>query len=139
MLCFYCHSQETRGTLKDQKNKEVSYIYKGFTFWKKAPKCFYKHQDSACHHASSAYHLVIPSCSNVGEMIDDQLTKRRRKYLIDVIKCLRYLARQGIPLQGCDNNDNLTQTLLLLGTKDDNITTPSRSNRLQVHTSRHPE
>ena len=125
MLCFYCHSQETRGTLKDQKNKEVSYIYKGFTSWKKAPKCFYKHQDSACHHASSAYHLVIPSCSNVGEMIDDQLTKRRqieRKYLIDVIKCLRYLARQGIPLQGCDNNDNLTQTLLLLGTKDDNIT-----------------
>ena len=45
-----------------------------------------------------------------------------RKYLIDVIKCLKFLSRQGIPLQGHDNNDNLTQTLLLLGTKDDNIT-----------------
>ena len=45
-----------------------------------------------------------------------------RKYLIDIIKCLKFLSRQGIPLQGHDNNDNLTQTLLLLGTKDDNIT-----------------
>ena len=45
-----------------------------------------------------------------------------RKYLIGIIKCLKFLSRQGIPLQGHDNNDNLTQTLLLLGTKDDNIT-----------------
>ena len=45
-----------------------------------------------------------------------------RKYLIDIIKCLRFLSRQGITLQGHDNNDNLAQSLLLLGTKDDNIT-----------------
>ena len=58
-------------------------------------------------------------------MVDDQITQRRKlksKYLLDVIKCLRYLARQGIPLQGLDNNDNLTQILYLLRTKDDNIT-----------------
>ena len=58
-------------------------------------------------------------------MIDNQVIKRRqmeRKYLIDIIKCLKFLSRQGIPLQGHDNNDNLTQTLLLLGTKYDNIT-----------------
>ena len=125
MLCFYCHSQESRGNLKDQKNKDLAYIFKGFTSWKKARKCFYNHQDSACHQAFSAYHLVIPSCSDVGEMIDNQIIKRRqmdRKYLIDIIKCLKFLSRQGIPLQGHDNNDNLAQTLLLLGTKDDNIT-----------------
>jgi len=57
-------------------------------------------------------------------MIDVQSMKRRqaeRKYLIDVTKCLRYLARQGIPLQGHDDNDNLTQALRLLGAKDDNV------------------
>ena len=70
------------------------------------------------------YYLVLPDCGDVGDMIDVQSMKRRqaeRKYLIDIIKCLRYLARQGIPLQGHDDNDNLTQALLLLGAKDDNI------------------
>ena len=42
--------------------------------------------------------------------------------MLDVIKCLRYLAPQEIPLQGLHNNDNLTHILYLLGTKDNNIT-----------------
>ena len=53
--------------------------------------------------SSSTYHLIIPQFNDVGEMIDDQITQRRqieRKYLQHVIKCFRYLARQGIPLQG---------------------------------------
>ena len=57
--------------------------------------------------------------------MDNQLLKKRevkRKYLIEVIKCLRYLARQGIALQGHDGNDNFTQLLRLIGTKDSNIT-----------------
>lgn len=118
-----------RGTLKDQRNKEQAYISKGFSTWKKAPKCFSSHQESACHLAASAYHFVVPQCPDVGELIDGQITQRRsieRKYLLDVLKCLRYLARQGIPLQGLNNEDNLTQLLLLLGTKDENI-----ANRLQ--------
>ena len=50
-------------------------------------------------------------------MIDDQITQQRkveRKYLLEVIKLLRYLVRQGIPLQGLDNNDSLTQILYLI-------------------------
>ena len=68
---------------------------------------------------------LLPQCNDAEEMIDDQITQQsqvERKYLLDVIKCLRYLARQEIPLQGLDNNDNLTHILYLLGTKDDNIT-----------------
>ena len=58
-------------------------------------------------------------------MTDDQITQRRqvkRKYLLVVIKCLRYLACPWILLQGFDNNDYLTQILYLLKTKYDNIT-----------------
>ena len=58
-------------------------------------------------------------------MIDDQITQWRqvkRKYLPDVIKFVRYLACQGIPLQRLDNNYNLIQILYLLGKKDDNLT-----------------
>ena len=56
--------------------------------------------------------------------MNSQLVQRRqleRKYLLEAIKCLRYLSRQGIPLQGHNNNDNFTQLLYLLGTKDKNI------------------
>ena len=53
-------------------------------------------------------------------MIDDQFFQQKqveRKYLPDVIKYLRYLARQGIPLRGLDNNDKLSQICTMLGQK----------------------
>ena len=56
--------------------------------------------------------------------MDSQLTKRRatqRKYLMQIIRCLCYLGWQGIAFQGSDGNDNFTQLLCLLGTKDTNI------------------
>ena len=52
-------------------------------------------------------------------LVDSRL--RARGYLIDVIRCVIYLARQGIALQGSVNNDNVTQLMLLLGTKDATI------------------
>ena len=124
LLCFYCHTQEKRGNLTDQMNKEDGYIKKGFSSWNKAPKCFYEDQNLSCHKAAASYHLVVPQCADVGESMDSQLVQQRqveRKYLLEVIKCLRYLSRQGIPLQGQNNNDNFTQLLCLLGTKDKNI------------------
>ena len=92
---------------------------------KKSPKWFYSHENSVCLQAFSAYHLIVPRCNDVGEMVDDQVSQQREdelKYLLDIIKCLRYLARREIPLQGLDNNDNLTQILYLLRTKVDNLT-----------------
>ena len=55
--------------------------------------------------------------------MDSQLVQQRQlehKYLLEVFKCLRYLSRQGIPLQGHNSSDNFTQLLYLLGTKDKN-------------------
>ena len=67
---------------------------------------------------------MFPQCADVGESMDSQLVQQRqleRKSLLEVIKCLRYLSRQGIPLQGHNNNNNFTQLRYLLGTKDKNI------------------
>ena len=92
--------------------------------WEKAPKCFYEHQNSSCHKAAASYHLVVPQCADVRELTDSQLVQWRqleRKHLLEVIKCLRYFSRQGISLQGDNNNDNFAQLLYLLGTKDKNI------------------
>ena len=56
--------------------------------------------------------------------MDSQLVQQRqleRECLLEVIKCLRYLSQQGIPLQGHNNNYNFTQLQYLLGTKDKKI------------------
>ena len=84
---FSCVSTVTpkkHGNLTDQTNKEDAYIKKGFSSWKKAPKCFYEHQNSSCHKATASYHLVVPQCSDVGEPMDSQLVRQKqleRKYL----------------------------------------------------------
>ena len=36
VVCFYCHTQEKRGNLKDQINKDPALISKGFSNWKNA-------------------------------------------------------------------------------------------------------
>ena len=88
---------------------------------KKAPKCFQAHQDSACHKVPASYLLII---SRYWKLIDNQHSKKRateRKYLLEVIQCLRYLGLQGIALQGHEGNDNFTQLLCLLSTNKKNI------------------
>ena len=50
-----------------------------------------------------------------------QISKAKQKYLLNVIKCLQYLSRQGIGFQGHDENDNFTQLLRLFVTEDENI------------------
>ena len=120
---FLLSHPKKRGNLTDQTNREDAYIKKEFSSWKKTPKCFYEHRNSSCHKAAASYHLVVPQCANVGESMDSQLVQWRqleRKYLLELIKCLRYLSQQGIPLQGHNNNDNFTQLQSLLGTKDKN-------------------
>ena len=57
-------------------------------------------------------------------MTNDNLvnqSEKERKYLLDVIRRLRYLAKQGIALQGNENNDNFTQLMILLGTNGESI------------------
>ena len=67
---------------------------KGFSSWKKAPQCFDERQQTHCHKSAASYHVVIPKCEDVGATTKDNLINGRqkeRKYLLDVIRCLRYL------------------------------------------------
>ena len=89
--------------------------------WKKAPKCFEEHQNSNCHKAAASY---VIQTRDVGELINQNLVdsrKENRAYLFAIMRCLRYLARQGIAIQGTHGNDNFTQLLKLIGTKDASI------------------
>ena len=101
MFCFYCATQRKKGTLDSKSNIEDAYTTKGSSSWKKAPQCFEEHQQTHCHKSAASYHVVIPKCKDVGEMTNDNsvnVREKERKYLLDVIRSVRYLARQGIAL-----------------------------------------
>ena len=117
-------SRITRQFERPEKQKLSVHIQR-IRFLEKSTKMFLQPPRSRLSSGFLILSLGHSKRSDVGGMIDNQIIKRRqmeRKYLIDIIKCLKFLSHQGIPLQDHDNNDNLTQTLLLLGTKDDNIT-----------------
>ena len=63
------------------------------------------------------HHAIKPLLHTIWWSHGVQMLENRTK----VIKCLRYLSQQGIPLQGHNNNGNFTQLLYLLDTKDKNI------------------
>ena len=118
-LCFYCYAQSKRVTLLSERNKEETYISKGFHSWKKPLKCFNDHQKSNCHKAAASYHAI--HSNDIGDLVNKNLADSRkdnRSYLITVIRGLRYLARQGIGIQRTHDPDSFTHLLRLLGTKD---------------------
>ena len=78
--------------------------------WKKAPKCFKKHEQSNCHTVALAYEVVVSKCTDVAEMHNNELIKQRKmkcQYLKILMESLQYLGWQGIPLRGKEEgNDN---------------------------------
>ena len=86
------------GILRIKRTKKMPILKKDFLRGKKLQIVSYEHQNSSCLKAAPPYHLLVPPCADVGESMDSHLIQRRqlqRKYLLEVIKCLRYLSRQG--------------------------------------------
>ena len=122
VLNFLCIRAEKKGYATGELSKEQAYINNGFKLWKKAPKCFTEHEQSKTHTTAKTYEVLVPRCTDVGDMLSDDLNAKRleqRKYFIKVMECVQYLARQEIPFLGSnDNNGNFYQLLLLMGRYD---------------------
>ena len=100
VFCFN-FSTHDKETLTAETNKEVAYIRKGLKSWKKHPKRFEEHQQSNCDKISTVYHVVVPKCKDIAELTRENLSAERakeRRYLLDVIRGLRYLDGKGIAL-----------------------------------------
>ena len=85
-------------------------------------KGFTKHEMSQLHKESMERIISVPSrTKDVGDMLSSMHTKSKREnaaILLKLLSSIRFLARQGQALRGNDENDNLTQ-LLLLRSEDD--------------------
>lgn len=120
VFCMFC--MKHKGKLTAEHNLEEAFTSKGFSNWKKALKSFADHQQTKAHRAALAYETVVPKCGDVLEITITEMNKKRlaeRKYLLKIMDCIRYLARQGIALRGDNDNDNLTQLFKLLNGNDE--------------------
>ena len=100
---------------------EEAHITMGFNNWKKTLEAFVDHQRSKAHRAAITYESVVPKCGDGLEIMVNDLNNKRlakRKYLIKVMECIRFLACQGLAFRGNDGNDNLTQLFKLLNKND---------------------
>ena len=96
---------------------EEAYITKGFNNWRKALEAFVDHQQSKAHRAAIACASLVPQCGDVLEMTVNDLNNKRlaeSNYLIKIMECIRFLARQGLAFRCNDSNNNLTQLFRLL-------------------------
>lgn len=59
-------------------------------------------------------------CKDIAELTRENLAERakERRYLLEVVRGLRYLGRQFITLQGHRGEDNHSKLFVLLGAKD---------------------
>ena len=119
VFCIICQNAHRHDMLNDVK-VEDAFIKTGYSHWKHATskdKGFIKHESSNCHQQAALRLIIIPrTTANISEILSNDLIetqKKNRDSLMHIISCLRYLARQGLPLRGHgdDANSNFNQLL----------------------------
>lgn len=110
----------TSGKLKC-KTADKAFIYRGVQNWNDATRLFRSHEKSDCHKVAVETMFTLPATTrHVGELLSTQVVedrKRNRASLLHILRALRFLARQGLPLRGSaltkEFDSNLSQLLRL--------------------------
>lgn len=117
VYCYTCCLAESQNKLLSATCKEPTFIKKGFCNWKDAVRKFKCHEKSSCHQVAVEKIVVIPhTTKDVSVMLSkehEKETKHNRKMLTLILKTIRFLARQGLPFRGGDDeaNCNFVQAL----------------------------
>lgn len=98
----------------------------GFNNWKDAISKFSKHQTTDSHREAVERLITLPKQTrDIGETLSAEHhseKKENRQQLLIILRSIRFLARQGLPLRGHDNQQsNLIQLLKLQGESDTSI------------------
>ena len=75
LFCFYLCYTTKEWNAGQRSLIEDAYTSKGFSSWKKAPQCFEEHQQTHYHKSAAWYHVVIPTCKDIGEMTNEDLVR----------------------------------------------------------------
>ena len=121
-FCFVCCKAIKQKKVLITGVAENAFIIDGFNNWKDATRVYSKHEASYFH--KQAFDS-LKARADVGEMLSSQYAQEKctnRKYLMQVLSSVRYLARQGLAMRGDkdETNSNFYQLLLLLLHATDN-------------------
>ena len=121
-FCFVCCKAIKQKKVLITGVAENAFIIDGFNNWKDATRVYSKHEASYFH--KQAFDSLKVR-ADVGEMLSSQYAQEKRtnrKYLMQVLSSVRYLAWQGLAMRGDkhETNSNFYQLLLLLLHATDN-------------------
>ena len=92
---------------------------------------------SGCHKAAVNMKAVVSRVQTLWILpikASGEKKATERQHLINVFRCVQYLARQGVALPGSPNNDNFIQLLKLLASKHPSIETAlAKSTNNYIH------
>ena len=122
IYCSTCHTAKLHGLLTFPKHTKSAFVDDGFKNLKKALERFHEHEGSVMHKEAVIKIAATKSSSGgISTQLCAQLEhdqKHHRSMLMKLLSCIKYLARQGLPFRG-HNEDaesfegNLYQLLLL--------------------------
>ena len=115
VLCFSCAQAEKRQLTRDLSSRDNCFISDGFSNWKKATECFQKHEKS-CAHKEAAAKLIALNEKPIDTMLSNACgleQKKARSALVLLCRSIRFLGRQGLPLQGDDHRDGVLWQLMV--------------------------
>lgn len=118
VLCFFCLSA---GLQDIAKRMEPAFAITGFHNWKHATQAFRKHETSQPHKVAVMRHAheKKPVIAQVSAQCAKEQVKARQ-CLMTILRCVRYLGRQGLAIRGHDSDEgNLKQLLGMLAESDE--------------------
>lgn len=114
-------------------------VINGYSNWKDATIGFRNHELSGCHREAVEVVISLPATTmNIGAHLSQQYAQEKemnRKMLIKVLSCIKFLARQGLPLRGHgdDSDGNLLQLLMYQGGDEIKDWLQRRTNKYTSH------
>ena len=105
----------------------VLQVSKGCCNWKDSTTAFSNHEKSKCHLEGVEAIITLPATTmHIGSLLNRQYkveVARNRKMLLKILSCIKFLARQGLPLRGHDDDgeSNFIQLLKHYGEEDGEI------------------
>ena len=103
VLCHVCALAQKNKHLNLATKTDKAFLSKGFCNWKKAVEKFQNHAKSSTHKLAVSNELHIAKSKSVLDQVNVQHTdsqKDAQKALLKIISSIKYLAAQGLALQG---------------------------------------
>ena len=89
--------------------KNEAFVSKGFRNWKKALEKFKEHEISDCHRTANDEISIQKQGHDIAESLVSDHEKQKesnRLVFLNILRNIKYLARQNIPLRGHDEEQS---------------------------------